>query len=422
MHHIHIVVCVYSLRRIYLCIFFNLLQSHYTRPPPVSPSFPPASSGSIPDLTPHPSQMGQPRPTFQGGLPLYQPGGNLGSWGSAPPPPTGNGSGLAMPMYWQGFYGPASGLPPMQQPSLFRPPPGLSLPHSMQHSGINPSLPNVPSNLVPSNLPPSRLPSSSNPVSNVPEMPLSLVAPVSSSSLSLTSSSMTPTYPSNLVNAHSAVSASDTLPVLMPNRAPTTAVHTAALSSSSLLVSPLTTSTSDANATVSPISSKPAVASGPSMGHQTLPQSMSSIVGTPSSSHKEPSVPSLVTPGQLLQPSSAAALSSSHSSPPTHKDVKEVQAPLLSERSATPPKELQAPLLPLPSSSGQKVRPVIATLIVDFVLALMGIYSLVSGGNCCMPRDFITWSPCSFTRLCFLTMLLLLSCKIFLYHVDCNMN
>lgn len=331
-----------------------IIQSHYTRPPPVSPSFPPASSGSTPDLTPHPSQMGPPRPTFQGGLPLYQPGGNLGSWGSAPPPPTGNGSGLAMPMYWQGFYGPANGLPSMQQPSLFRPPPGLSVPYSVQHSGINPSLPNVPSNLVPSSsVPPSSLPSS-NPVSNVPEMPSSLVAPVSNSSLSLTSSSMTPTYPSNLVNAHSAASASDAVPVLMPNRAPTTAVHTAVLSSSSSLVSPLTTSTLDANATVSPISSKPTVASGPSMGHQTLPQSMSSIVGKPSSSHKEPSVPSLVTPGQLLQPSSAAALSSSHSSPPTRKDVKEVQAPLLSERPTTPPKELQAPLLPLPSSSGQK--------------------------------------------------------------------
>ncbi|KAI3970991.1 hypothetical protein MKX01_024638 [Papaver californicum] len=327
-----------------------IIQSHYSRPPPVSPSFPPAGSGSIPDLTPHPSQMGQPRPTFQGGLPLYQPGGSLGSWGSAPPPPTGNGSGLAMPMYWQGFYGPTNGLPPMQQQSLFRPPPGLSLPHSMQHSGVNPSLPNVPSNLVPSNLPPS-----SNPVSSVPEMPSSLLAPVSSSSLSSTSSSLTPTFPSNLVNSHSAASASDTFPVLMPNRAPPTAVHTAALSSSSSLVSPLTISTLGKNVTVSPISSKPkTVASGSSMGHQTLPQSVSPIVGTSSSSHKEPSVPSLVTPGQLLQPSSAAGLSSSHSSPPTRKDVKEVQAPLLSERPATPPKELQAPLLPLPSSSGQK--------------------------------------------------------------------
>ncbi|OVA05050.1 FDF domain [Macleaya cordata] len=329
-----------------------IIQSHYSRPPSVSTSLPPAGGGSITDLSSHPTQMGHPRSTFQGGLPLYQPGGSLGSWGSTPPPPNANGSGLAVPMYWQGFYGPASGLPPVQQQSLLRPPPGLSLPHSMQqsmqHPGINQSLPTLASNLPPSSIP----------ASNVPELPSSLLPPVSSGGLSLTSST-TPTLPSTLPStlapAHSAALASETSPVLMPNRAPTAAILTATLSGSLPLVSPLTTSSLDISAIVPPISNKPKTVAGPSLAYQTIPQSVSSIVGTSGSSHTETSIPSLVTPGQLLQPGSAA-LSSSQSTQAAHKDVEVVQAPSSSERPPSPSKEIQAPLLPLPSPSDQKLN------------------------------------------------------------------
>ncbi|XP_022752303.1 protein decapping 5-like [Durio zibethinus] len=88
------------------------------------------------------------RPTFQSILPLYQPGASLGPWGSLTAPTT-NG-GLSMPIYWQGYYGSTNGLPPQQQP-LLRPPPGLSMPPSMQQSmqyvAMNVSLPAAASNL-----------------------------------------------------------------------------------------------------------------------------------------------------------------------------------------------------------------------------------------------------------------------------------
>ncbi|PKA55514.1 Decapping 5-like protein [Apostasia shenzhenica] len=123
-----------------------IIQSHYPRPPPTSSSLSstfPLGSGSAPDLSSHATQVGLQRPTFQGSLPHYPTGGNLGSWGPAPPPPTANGSGLAMPMYWQGYYPPSVGLAPLQQPSLMRPLPGLSMPPmqaTMQFQGMNTSL------------------------------------------------------------------------------------------------------------------------------------------------------------------------------------------------------------------------------------------------------------------------------------------
>ncbi|KAJ6901209.1 hypothetical protein NC651_019070 [Populus alba x Populus x berolinensis] len=76
--------------------------------PPVatSTSLPSAVSGSLTDLGPNNGPGGLPGSNFQGGLPLYQPGGSLGAWGVSPPPPNANGSGLAMPMYWQATMAP----------------------------------------------------------------------------------------------------------------------------------------------------------------------------------------------------------------------------------------------------------------------------------------------------------------------------
>ncbi|KAK4423615.1 protein decapping 5 [Sesamum alatum] len=128
--------------------------SHYPRPTPPPTSLLTAPSGSLADHGSHCAQMGLPGPTFQSGLPLYQPGGNLNSWG--PSPPNANGNGLAMPMYWQGFYGTPNGLSQLPQQSLLRPPPGLSVPPSMQQmqfSGFNSSLPTAGSSLPTANLP-----------------------------------------------------------------------------------------------------------------------------------------------------------------------------------------------------------------------------------------------------------------------------
>ncbi|XP_077219836.1 protein decapping 5-like [Tasmannia lanceolata] len=301
-----------------------IIQSHYSRPASVSMSVPSVGSGTVTDLNSHTAQLGLPRSTFQGGLPLYQPGGNFSSWGSSPPPPTANGSGLPMPMYWQGFYGPSSGLPHVQQQPLLRPPPGLPIPHSMQqpmqYPGMNPSLPSA--------------------APNLPEFPSPLLPPFNST-LNLTSNSL----PSTLAPVQVAVLPSETLPSLMPNKAPITSLPLTTPGSNLPLVSPMTSSL-DINSIVPPISSKPRTVPGPTLPYQTASQSLSTIGGSSTSSRAETLVPSLVTPGQLLQPG-LTTLPSSQSLPTVNKDIEIVQ-PASSEPSGSAPTETQAPILPLP--------------------------------------------------------------------------
>ena len=109
-----------------------IIQSHYPHSVTISSSLPSAVSGSLTDLNSHSAQLGLPGSNFQWALPLYQPGGNIGSWGAPPPAPSANRNGLTMPMHWQGYYGAPSGIPNLHQQSLFRPPPGLTMPSSMQ--------------------------------------------------------------------------------------------------------------------------------------------------------------------------------------------------------------------------------------------------------------------------------------------------
>ncbi|OVA19766.1 FDF domain [Macleaya cordata] len=326
-----------------------IIQSHYSHPAAVSTSFPSPVSGNATDLSSHTPQMGFPGgSTFQGGMPLHQPGGSLGPWGSSPLPPSVNGNGLAMPMYWQGFYAPSNGLPHVHQQSLLRPPPGLSMPHSMQqpmqYPGINASLPTGSSNLSAPNLP----------VSSLPELDSSLLQPGSSHSLNLTSSSLPSTFPSTVSPAQSAALASETSANLLPKKAPTSAFSTATMSASLPLVSPLTSSILDMNSAVLLTSDKPKNP-GFSLPDQTMSHSMSTNAGASSSNHIETSAPSLVTPSQLL-PSGPTTLSSSSSVSLelAHKDVEVVQA-----SSSEPPRapvETRPPILPLPSTPEQKLN------------------------------------------------------------------
>ncbi|XWS23287.1 hypothetical protein CRYUN_Cryun29cG0108600 [Craigia yunnanensis] len=295
-----------------------IIQSHYPRPVSTSTSMPSVASGPLTDLTSHTTQMGQPGSNFQAALPLYQPDGNIGSWRMSPPPPMANGSGLAMPMYWQGYYAPPNGLPHLHQQSLLRPPPGLSLPPSMQQPMQFPNF-NVPLPAGPANFRSVSLPEVSPPL-----------LPASTGSLNLTSTSLSSsTLPSALPPAFSATLASETLPIKAPNPA----LPPATLSASMPALSPVTTYGPELNSIVPPIANKPSVI------------------------RMEISTPSLVTPGQLLQ-SGSTVVSSPQPTATAHKDVEVVQVSSSStEASAPVVSEAQPPILPLPVLSRATQKP-----------------------------------------------------------------
>ncbi|XP_060214915.1 protein decapping 5 [Lycium barbarum] len=316
-----------------------IIQSHYPRPPSTSASLPAAVGGSLTDLSSHSAQPGHPGSTFQSGLPLYQPGGNIGSWGPSPPPPNAGAGGLGMPMYWQGFYGAPNGLPQMQQQALLRPPPGLAMPPSMQQP---PSMPQMQFSGFNSSLPTG---GSSLQASNLPEYPSSLMP----TTTSLTSSSLpTATLPSSVSPLQPVVPATETISSLS-KKASVSAIPASTLSASLPTLPPLTTSP-DVNPVVPPVSIKPNPVPIP-----TLSQSVSTVVG-PSSSHLvESPTPSLVTPGQLLQ-SGPIDVPSTQSTQTAQKDVEVVQ--VLSAPSSEPPApvkaEAQPPILPLPPQTRQQ--------------------------------------------------------------------
>ncbi|KAG7940725.1 hypothetical protein I3843_16G002100 [Carya illinoinensis] len=319
-----------------------IIQSHYARPISTSTSLPPAVSGSLTDISSHSAQLGLHGSSFQGGLPLYQPGGNIASWGATPPPSSANGGGLAMPMYWQGYYGPPNGLPHLHQQSLLRPPPGLPMPSSlqplMQYPNFNVSLPSGSSNL--------------------PEVPSSL-PPASSSSMNLSSSSLAPsTLSSTLPPVPSVTLASETLINSVPSKGPpSSGLPTIALGSSMPSLAPLAMPSPDINAILPTISNKPSAFPGPILSYQASSQSTSSIVGTSNTIRAEAPAPSLVTPGQLLQ-SVPSAVASSQTLQTAHKDVEVDQVSSSSSESIVPvPAEGQPPLLPLPIPSRTSQKP-----------------------------------------------------------------
>lgn len=317
-----------------------IIQSHYSRPVSTPSSLSSTVSVSVPDIGSQTAQLGLPGSNFQGGLPLYQPGANLGSWGASPPPPTANGGGLAMPMYWQGYYGPQSALPHMHQQPLLRPPPGLPLPSSMQQPMPYPNF-NAP---LPNGAP------------NLPEVPSPLLSAVTSSSANLITTSGTPsTLLTTLPVVPSTSLAPETLSSLVPNKEPNSTISTPNFSASLPSLSPLTTA-SDISSILPSISNKPNAVSGQTLPYQTVSQTTSSIVGPSNSIRPEALAPSLVTPGQLLQSASVAV--SSQPSPTVHKDVEVVQVSASSSEVSVPvPAEAQPPILPTPPPARAGPRP-----------------------------------------------------------------
>ncbi|KAK4263738.1 hypothetical protein QN277_029114 [Acacia crassicarpa] len=311
-----------------------IIQSQYPRPATTSTSFPSAASGSLTDLSSHTPQLGLPGSNFQGPLPLYQPDGNIASWGPSPPPPSANGGGLAMPMYWQGYYGAPNGLPHLHQQSLLRPPPGLSLPSSMQQPMQYPNFLTA----------------------NMPELQPSLL-PASSSSPTVTSTSLPPfNLPSTLPPAPSASIASETLPASVPNNVPTVLLPATTLAANLPSLAPMATSSADINATVPPISNKSSAVSS-SLPYQTASQFAPAVVGLPNTTRTETPVP-LVTPGQLLQ-SGPTLVSSSQPAQTPHKDVEVVQVSSTASQELYVPAsaETKPPILPLPTTSRASHKP-----------------------------------------------------------------
>ena len=358
------------------------LQSQYARPVTTSTSLPSAVSGSLTDLSSHTPQLGHPGSNFQGPLPLYQPGGNIGSWGASPTAPNTNGSRLAMPMYWQGYYGAPNGLPHLHQQSLLQPPPGLSMPSSMQQPmqypnfsplpTVSSNLPELPSSLLPvstsiSSVTSASLPSAPSALppapSALPPAPSSLPAapsalPPAPSALPPAPSTL-PSAPSALPLAPSALSpvpsatlASEILPVSVTNKAPNVSTSAVSLAANLPSLTSLTNSGPDINALVPPISSKPNAISGSSLPYQTVSQLSPAVVGSSTSVQAETSVLSLITPGQLLQ-HGPTIVSSAQPSQASHKDVEVVQVSSTSSPETSLPVSaaIQPPILPLPVTS-----------------------------------------------------------------------
>ncbi|WOK93354.1 hypothetical protein Cni_G02051 [Canna indica] len=314
-----------------------IIQSHYPRPASTTTSIPLVGSGSVADLSSQTAQLGVPRSTLQGNLPLYQPGGGLGSWGSSPTPPTANGSALAMPpMYWQGYYGPSSGLPHMQQQTLLRPPPGLPIPmqHPFQYSGISPLTSG--SQILPE-LPPFLSNSSSAPTLTSNPLP-STLDPSSASTLSLETSALLPnktlitTIPSSVLSVSlplvPPVPSNLEKPVVMPQSAPVN-------------------------------SSKTSQVPGPILPYLSVSEAVPSVVSSSPSQVEKPVT--LVTPGQLLQSGSSILPSSqplqtTHSTDAGAATLDDKSKPLLPEPSLSPAAETKEPILPLPKSTVQKTN------------------------------------------------------------------
>uniref|UniRef100_A0A7N0T6A1 Protein decapping 5 n=1 Tax=Kalanchoe fedtschenkoi TaxID=63787 RepID=A0A7N0T6A1_KALFE len=392
-----------------------IIQSQHPRPDPASTSLPAAVASTAADTSLQTSQLGMPGSYIQNGAPLYQPGGSVGSWG--PSPPSANGSGIGMPMSWQGYYSPPNGLPFHQYQQPLMRPPGLSMPLLPQQQQMPSSLqqqmpsslqqqmpsslqPQMPSSLQPQ-LPSSlqrQMPSlqqltSSSPQQQMPSFQLqmpssfqhplqypsySVPLPIGNSSLpAVTSlypfesstgistsispppaipSSLTPTSPLLPLTSLTSDTVSSSIPIKAPIAAslPGSQIPVTSLSPASSLLSPGL----DANALLQPLSSKLIATTASPAPQQTanVPQSVLSTFGAADPISTQAPAPALLTPGHLLKSSSISSVPSSQT---VHKDVEVVQ--VSSSPVPKPPSpadsEVKPPILPLPTPSRPIYKP-----------------------------------------------------------------
>ncbi|KAL6136729.1 hypothetical protein ACLB2K_062024 [Fragaria x ananassa] len=325
-----------------------IIQTHYSQAVTASTNLPSSSIASIPDVSAYTPQMGLPKPPFQSTLPMYQPLGSLGSWGSSAPPTT-NGSGIPMEMYWQGFSGPSNGFQHQQQ-SLLMPSPGLSMPPSMQQPMLYPTMnaslsagSSGPSTSKPSESPSAFLPPFGTGTPNVHSPMLSSQSPAPTmGTLGDLQSSMFPSKSSATVSESSSS--------LILNKASPQTLPTAASSTSLPLVSPLTPALDKTNILL-PASDKPTAVM------PLTSESVPSMARTSGSVLPEGAVPPLVTPGQFFQPE-LTMVSSSQPSQTAQRDVEvvKVSSSELPPSPAAAAKDSQDPILPLPAPSIPKLH------------------------------------------------------------------
>uniref|UniRef100_A0A7C9EJE1 Uncharacterized protein n=1 Tax=Opuntia streptacantha TaxID=393608 RepID=A0A7C9EJE1_OPUST len=236
-----------------------------------------------------------------------------------------------MPMYWPGFYGPPNGLPHLPQQSLLRPPPGLSVPPSlqqqMQYSGFNSSLSAGVTNL---------------PGSKLPDIPPSLVTSSSTSTVS-TSVSLPQLHFPPMPSTHLA---SETLSSSAVPKALNSVLSTPTFP----IISPLSISVPDAGSIAPAGSDKSNAVPSSSLQILGISQTTSSVISSSAPSHLDAPTPSLLTPDQLQSGQTPTAALPSEVA---DKDVEVVQVSSSSSSEPKVPaaKEAQPPILPLPPAS-----------------------------------------------------------------------
>ncbi|KAG6551972.1 hypothetical protein Mapa_006277 [Marchantia paleacea] len=316
------------------------LQSQYSQPAPITPAYvqpPPGPQDAGPQL-PYPGNFPS---AFRSGVPpLYQPTAGLGSWGPPPPPPGPNGTGLAMPMYWQGYYRPPTAQPILQQPLHPQPPPSLPMPPAPQAQVLQqPPRPSPPLNLV-NSMPPvtSQLQQSSGPAPSsmsAPAPPVTGSIPASGASVLVSNPGPTP-----------AVSATTSAPSSVAPNVPSTIAPSAVQGVSAVI----TPAAKNPRRVVGPVQPSPpqSQSSGASFGTTSTATSASSTSASATLAQRSQSATQSL-PGMLSSAPGKIAVTN-----PLKQDQKSAEPaksqPIISTP-GQPPQQQTQPLLPLPTSS-----------------------------------------------------------------------
>lgn len=264
------------------------MQPSYQDLAAASTYLPPVDAGSVSVASS--GAQASPGLTYQGSLSLFQTSRNseyLNSYSTS----NANGIDHSLPLYRQGSNGAAMGFSHLQQPSFLQSLPGSLVSPSQQHQIHHPV--------------------SNASLSHATQSFHDISSPLHSSLNNASHNQFVPAaclvLPTNC---------SEEIPKLMANNQPSK------ISSSyfSSWVSPLPSSGWDRNTTVPLVDDQSKLPCGSNSPDQNLFLSIPSIVGSSSSSRPETSMPSLVTPGQLLS-SGHNTVSLSRLPRPVHKDL-----------------------------------------------------------------------------------------------------